>query len=309
MYGFCSSRTRAQLCRGEVGGGRGGSPHPPEPVLPHVRAPARETHSSSLHMSQMKKEQLWRFARFAWELRHAHAQSHSSGRRCPPAARGAPTTGSTRRMGRPRHAPPRTDAQLELERLLVSSVPVLVRGKPHAVARGAELAEACRRPGGPSPRAGGAAVHHGDSPASLNASLPSAALFLCSVQPVLSPANGGRALRVRLGRDRRSNRGWMAAVKPLSWCAAARRVGHEARHFSLCCVLRLLRKQRLVKCPNLAAFSTQLPKALCCRATAPPEATRSRRSRLARLSAPPCASKYHYGSVFRREAKRARRNH
>ena len=203
----------------------------------------------------------------------------------------------------------RSAGQLELERLLASSVPVPVRGKPHAVARGAELAEACRRPGGPSPRAGGAAVHHGDSPASLNASLPSAALFLCSVQPVLSPANGGRALRVRLGRDRRSNRGRMAAVKPLSWCAAARRVGHEARHFSLCCVLRLLRKQRLVKCPNLAGFSTQLPKALCCRATAPPEATRSRRSRLARLSAPPCASKYHYGSVFRREAKRARRNH
>ena len=186
-------------------------------------------------------------------------------------------------------------------------MPVPVRGEPHAVARGAELAEACRRPGGPSPRAGGAAVHHGDSPASLNASLPSAALFLCSW---LSPANVcGRALRVRLGRDRGSNRGRMAAVKPLSWCAAARRVGHEARHFSLCCVPRLLRKQRLVKRPNLAGFSTQLPKALCCRATAPPEATRSRLYRLAGLSVPPCASKYHCGPVFRREAKRARRNH
>ena len=226
-----------------------------------------------------------------------------------------PVGGAPRRRGeRPRPAPragwdgratrPLGRTQpLELERLLASSVPVPVWGKPHAVARGAELAEACRRPGGPSPRAGGAAVHHGDSPASLNASLPSAALFLCSVQPVLSPANGGRALRVRLGRDRRSNRGWMAAVKPLSSCAAARRVGHEARHFSLCCVLRLLRKQRLVKCPNLAAFSTQLPKALCCRATAPPEATRSRRYRLSGLSAPPCASKYHWAqcSVGRRK--------
>jgi len=61
--------------------------------------------------------------------------------------------------GRCRHVEP------EPQRLPGGScVLVSVQGVPHAAGRGAELAEACRRPGEASPRLGGGAVHHGEQP-------------------------------------------------------------------------------------------------------------------------------------------------